>query len=109
MQNLLTTITTKLNPVISKTNNTERMQLMSDKAFLGIITSNPLATLQLHYQADIRSDHKLNLLQLTIGRTGSGSLLTQKMIIRQWIDSMLLIHRLRIILEYPITPLQKSK
>jgi hypothetical protein len=42
--------TTDNQPLIFKTNATERMQLLPDKAFLGIGVSNPQATL--HYSTE---------------------------------------------------------
>ena len=43
--------TTDCNPLIFKTNNTERMRLILNQARLGIGTNNPLAALHLHYQS----------------------------------------------------------
>jgi hypothetical protein len=63
--------TTNLNPVIFKTNNTERMQLLPDKPFLGIGLSNPQSTLHLHYQAGMTSPTFQKLLQLTTDATGN--------------------------------------
>ena len=64
--------TTDRNPLIFKTNNTERMQLLPDKAFLGIGTSSPLATLHLHYPTSMNPPNFLELLQLTTYSTGIG-------------------------------------
>jgi len=44
--------TTDCAPLIIKTNNLERMRLMSDKSFLGIGTNDPQAPLHIHYQVD---------------------------------------------------------
>jgi len=64
-------------PLIFKTNNTDRMKLLSDKSFLGIGLTNPKATLHLHYQIDPRPcenqapiGNMRKLLQLTTAETG---------------------------------------
>ena len=65
------------NPLIFKTNNTERMRLLSDKSFFGIGLSTPCATLHLHLQVDTRPcsvsgfNNTRKLLQLTTPETGS--------------------------------------
>jgi len=70
--------TTDCNPVIFKTNDTERMRLLNDKSFLGIGLKNPLASLHLHYQVDEPSCDPFSLpkitrlVQLTTSETGSG-------------------------------------
>jgi len=72
--------TTDCNPVILKTNDTERMRLLSDRPFLGIGLSNPQSILHLHYQlnGDCGIGYNptpwapLKLLQLTTPTTGSG-------------------------------------
>jgi hypothetical protein len=64
--------TTDGNALIFKTRNTERMRLLSDKSFLGIGISNPLATLHLHYQNSVSSPTFLELLQLTTNVSTNG-------------------------------------
>ena len=71
-------------PLIFKTQNTERMRLLPNGAFLGIGVKNPQATLHLHYfNEDFTCDTTTNpheigispgnkLLQLTTPTTGSG-------------------------------------
>jgi hypothetical protein len=72
--------TTNCAPLIFKTNNNERMWLLSDKSFLGIGISDPIAALHLHLQVDVRPCGTYNnlliprkLLQLTTPETGSGA------------------------------------
>jgi len=77
--------TTDCSPLIFKTNNTERMRLLSDRSFLGIGTVNPFAPLHLHYQIDNQTCETINsddinlaplpvkLMQLTTSVTGDGS------------------------------------
>ncbi|MDR0207211.1 MAG: hypothetical protein LBI45_08160 [Bacteroidales bacterium] len=69
--------TTDCMPLIFKTNNTDRMKLLSDKSFLGIGLTDPKATLHLHYQLDQRPcetpislSNIRKLLQLTTDETG---------------------------------------
>jgi len=69
---------TNCEPLIFKTNNNERMRLLNDKSFLGIGTTDPFATLHLHFQVDTRPCEILNnmlsprrLLQITTPETGS--------------------------------------
>ena len=66
------------NPLVFKTNDTERMRLLTDKSFLGIGISDPDATLHLHLQVDTRPCTNFNknvrkLLQFTTPETGSNS------------------------------------
>ena len=67
--------TTDCNFVIFKTNNTERMRLLSDRSFLGIGLQNPYATMHLHLQVDAQPcnigirDYR-RLLQMTTPETG---------------------------------------
>jgi hypothetical protein len=63
--------TSDAQPLIFKTNNAERMRLLSNKPFLGIGVSNPQSTLHLHYQQDYESS--LKLLQLTTYQTGNSA------------------------------------
>jgi len=44
--------TTDCNPIVFKTNNTERMRLLTDRSFLGIGTDDPQAPLHINYQVD---------------------------------------------------------
>jgi hypothetical protein len=62
--------TTDNQPLIFKTNGTERMRLLPNKSFLGIGIPIPQATLHLHYQYDM-GDPSQKLLQLTTDGTGS--------------------------------------
>jgi len=62
--------TTDFNPLIFKTNGLERMQLLPNKAFLGIGVSNPQATLHLFYPAGLEINQKL--LQLTTSTSPNG-------------------------------------
>jgi len=69
--------TTDCMPLIFKTNNTDRMKLLSDKSFLGIGLTTPKATLHLHYQTDPRPCEDMTslgrltkLLQITTSETG---------------------------------------
>lgn len=71
--------TTNCEPLIFKTNDTERMRLLNDRSFLGIGVLDPNATLHLHLQIDRRScdENPTNLLtrtllQLTTPETGNG-------------------------------------
>jgi hypothetical protein len=64
--------TTEDQPLIFKTNGTERMQLLPNKSFLGIGTENPLATLHLHYPLSMGIPDELNLLQLTTYKSPNG-------------------------------------
>jgi len=52
--------TTDCNPLIIKTNSTERMRLLSDRSFLGLGVTNPFASLHLHYQIDDPSCEIIN-------------------------------------------------
>jgi len=70
--------TTDCMPLIFKTNDTERMKLLSDKSFFGIGLTTPKATLHLHYQTDPRPCEEMTslgrlkkLLQLTTAETGN--------------------------------------
>ena len=70
--------TTDCMPLIFKTNNNERMRLLSDKSFLGIGVLNPNATLHLHLQVDKEPCDPMSangknrtLLQLTTTETGN--------------------------------------
>jgi len=64
--------TTNNRPLIFKTNGIERMQLLPDKAFLGIGIPTPEAMLHLHYQTSMGSLDSLNLLQLTTSNITNG-------------------------------------
>ncbi|MCL2290666.1 MAG: hypothetical protein FWC34_08205 [Bacteroidetes bacterium] len=72
--------TTDCKPIIFKTNDTERMRLLSDKPFLGIGLFEPQSILHLHYQLNgdcgvgifPTPGAPLKLLQLTTPETGSG-------------------------------------
>jgi hypothetical protein len=58
-------------PIIFKTSGAERMQLLSNKAFLGIGVSTPQATLHLHYSSGgFNPPNFQKLLQLTTDATG---------------------------------------
>jgi len=57
-------------PLIFNTNNIERMRLLSAGPFLGIGTSNPQATLHLHFDSKENTQIK-RMLQLTTPTTGS--------------------------------------
>ncbi|MCL2247012.1 MAG: hypothetical protein FWC10_07870 [Lentimicrobiaceae bacterium] len=70
--------TTDCQPLIFKTNNTERMRLLNDKSFLGIGLSMPQATLHLHHQIGPNSCEPFvsvssvrRLLQITTPETGN--------------------------------------
>jgi hypothetical protein len=64
--------TTDNNPLVFRTRNVERMHLLSGKSFLGIGTSDPHATLHLHFQLDIPNAlTPSRVLQLTTPATGN--------------------------------------
>jgi hypothetical protein len=65
--------TTVQQPLIFKTNGIERMQLLPDKPFLGVGTSNPQASLHLYFQdGGLYPPVSQNLLQLTTPTSPTG-------------------------------------
>jgi hypothetical protein len=65
--------TTDNEPLIFKTNNTERMRLLSNRSYLGIGTSTPYAPLHLHSDIDLGGPNSLKkqLIHLTTFYTGN--------------------------------------